>query len=183
MLAKMDETNGLAQTVALQAFQNVMKYLEPFDDFDTLPSLTEAHLIMISFGKYQIKQAESYCQEHMKTHQGNFELFSLPENMTRKFFFAYYTDNRNPILLYSCFKSRFSSSKKHRTYVLIDSNGEGETAVLQYCCGCYSGLRTVGCCSHIMCVIWYALHIKKDRYTIPNPAGFLNGYFDEVSQH
>lgn len=177
MLAKVDKANDLARIVGMQAFQNIMKHAEPFDDINLLPSLTESDLILISFGKYQIKQAESYCQEHLKAHEGRFELFSLPENEMRTFFHGYFIDNQRPILLYSCFKSRFNSAKKHRTYVLIDSNGESHSAVLQYCCSCYSDLRTVGCCSHIMSIIWYSLH-AKDKNHMPTPAAFLNDFFN-----
>lgn len=179
MLRNLDKPNDLARITGMQSFQNNMKYAEPFDEFDSLPSLTFFQLFCISFGKYQIKQAESYCQEHMKAHEGHFELFSLPENISNTFFNDYYANNQKPVLLYACFKSRFNSTKKHRTYVLVDSNGQDENAVLQYCCGCFSGLRTVGCCSHVMCIIWFALHVKNQS-PMPKPAGFLDEFFNQA---
>lgn len=176
MLDKLDKPNELSRITEMQAFQNQMKNAELFEIFDNLPSLTEEHLLFISFGPYQIKQAHSYCQEHMKAHQNRFEIFSLPENTMHEFFNMFYDNYQNLVLLYCSFKSRFVSGKKHRTYVLIDVDGIDERAVVEYCCSCYSGLRTVGCCSHIMCIIWFTLHIKNNN--TPKPAAFLDQYFE-----
>lgn len=178
MVEKLEIPNDFARIIATQSFQNNMKLMQIFIDFDSLPQLTEHHLLRISFGPYQIKQAASYCQEHMKAHQNQFEVFSLPENKLRDFFSSFYDDDREPVLLYTNFRSRFTSGKKHRTFVLIDTKETDENAVLQYCCSCYSGLRTVGCCSHVMCVIWFTLFIKNRD--IPKPASFMDDYFDNT---
>lgn len=176
MIDKLDTANDLARIVQLQSFQNQMKDVQLFENYEELPSLSAQQLYRISFGPYQIRQAASYCQEHMKAHQNRFEVFSMPENILRKFFSQFYDNGQSLILLYCSFKSRFISGKKHRTYILLDSNGTDENAVIQYCCSCYSGLRTVGCCSHIMCIIWFTLHIKSSD--VPKPAAFMDNYFD-----
>lgn len=66
---------------------------------------------------------------------------------------------------------RFVTARKYRTFVLFDENGRGHDAILGYYCSCKNGLRTVGCCSHTMTVIYYL--------------GFAqyNGGVKEPSQH
>lgn len=175
MLNRMNLPNGLSKIINRSRFQNNMRQFVPFDDFDTLPTLTLQDLIFISLGKYQIKQAESYCQEHMKQNNSEFAVFMCPDEITREFCQSFYEEDNHPVLFFAKLSSRFRSVKKHQTYILIDSNGEGEHAILAYCCSCYNGLRTVGCCSHVMCIIWFILHIKNRN--IPRPAGFLDNYF------
>lgn len=176
MMERLPTPNQLYRVVKSQSFQNQVKHASLFDDFDSLPILDENQLFFISLGKYQMKQAESYCQEHLKANQGQFEVYSLPENITREFLTSFFEGDQKPILLFAIFKSRFNGSKKHRTHVLINMNEASENIVLAYCCSCYSGLRTVGCCSHIMCILWYTLKIKGRQ--VPRPAGFLDSYFE-----
>lgn len=176
MLARVDKENELAKIVTKHDFQKHMKTFEMFNDFESLPYLTKWELMCVSLGKYQIKEAESYCQEHMRDDQ-SFNVFALPAGKTQALFSSYYEADREPVLLYASFKSRFKSQTKHRTFCLVNANGDGETAVIGYCCDCYCGLRTVGCCSHIMCLIWFTLHIKNRD--IPKPASFLNNILEE----
>lgn len=37
-----------------------------------------------------------------------------------------------------------------------------------YCCSCRHGLRTVGCCGHVMSLIWYTLHIDHNKLNFPS---------------
>lgn len=180
MLTRLNTPNKLAEIVLKQAFQKEMKHFILYNDFDSLPFLTELQLIFISLGRYQIQQAESYCQEHMRENDSSFILYSFPENKTRIIFEPYYEREQRPILLYASLKSRFRGAKKHRTFVMVDLNGRDEAAVLGYCCECYHGLRTVGCCSHVMTIIWFTLFIKNNN--IPRPAAFLDHYFNNILQ-
>lgn len=103
-----------------------------------------------------------------------------PDNICEIFVTEFFSDGRQPELLMTQFKSRFRSNKTHNAYVLIDTLSEGEKSVLGYCCSCHNGLRTVGCCSHVMSIIWFSLNIKSTA-NMPQPAAFLNDYFGEAS--
>lgn len=175
MLARMDLDNFLSKIVRSSSFQKNMKHFQNFDSFEELPTLTGLDLIWIALGRYQIVQAESYCRQHMKASEG-FAVFSLSEDLCRKYFESFYSENCSPKLLLVQMNSRFRAKKKYDTFVLINVYGSGESAVLGYCCECYNGLRTVGCCSHVMSLIWFSLHIKNQN--VPNPAGFLDEYFE-----
>lgn len=176
MLNNKNKNNELSPIVSTPAFERNLKKFEVFDDFDSLPMLTELQLIYISLGRYQIEQAQSYCQEHLKQNNSRFLTFVFPENLCRQFLPLFFENNRNIKLFLTQFKSRFVSKKKHNTFVLIDLNGTDENSVISYYCDCYNGRRTVGCCSHSMCFIWFTLFIKNRN--IPKPAAFLDHYFE-----
>lgn len=103
-----------------------MRNFLPFEDYDSLPALTPLELIYISLGKYQIKQAESYCQEHLKKNDSQFAMFKCPEEISQQYFQMFQQENEQPVLLFAKLSSRFRTTRKHDTFVLIDSNGEGE---------------------------------------------------------
>lgn len=55
MLNKINSPNDLSKIVNRTGFQNNMRNFLPFEDFDSLPTLTQLDLIYISLGTYQIK--------------------------------------------------------------------------------------------------------------------------------
>lgn len=175
MKSRLNMENFLAKIVNGSAFQRIMKKFVLFDDFDGLPTLTEKDLIMISLGKYQIKQAASYTQEHLKENENKFSIFILPDDISKDFVVPFSSNGKSPAILLIQFNSRYRSRKYYNGFVLIDRNGKGEYVVLGYYCDCYVGLRTVDCCSHVMTIIWFVLY-KKNR-NVPKPAQFLNDFF------
>lgn len=46
-------------------------------------------------------------------------------------------------------------------------------ALAGYCCNCLVGRRTVGCCAHIMSVVWF-LSWARHRVEVEPPASFLD---------
>lgn len=112
----------------------------------------------------------------MKECDGNFNIFSLPDALCQQFFASHYPDFELQLLMIQV-KSRFRSQKYYNAFALINISDVDGRAVLAYCCECYNGLRTVGCCSHVMCLIWFALYVKNRD--IPNPVGFLDNYFEK----
>lgn len=178
MLNRVHVPNLLSAIVDKRAFQKKLKEFHEFDDFDALPQLSVSDLIQIGLGTYQIRQAPSYCQMHYKANDSKFVVFECPENMKAEFLKDLSPDTKKIKLLMARIKSRFRSQKKHDAYILIDVMGKGENCVLQYCCSCQNGLRTVGTCSHVMGLLWFCLYIKHE-YAMPQPAAFLNEFFIE----
>lgn len=175
MLNRMSEVNEVHKITRKKQFQQCLKSCQLFEDFDSLPFLQSHHLVRISLGKYQIEQALSYSSQHIKSHGGVFEVFSLSEELCQSHFATFYSEECKPLLLFAQLDSRFRNRKYHNAFVLINTIGVDEKTVLGYCCECYNGLRTVGCCSHVMTVIWFTLFIKNRN--VPNPAGFLDDFF------
>lgn len=180
MLERFDTPNRLSTIVFSYIFRRNISQFNRFYDFQQLPTLTQTDLIWIALGKYQIRQAASYCQEHFKSNHGEFVVFDCPDDLIGRFLTDFITDGRQLKLLLAQLKSRFRNNKTHNSFVLIDTLGQGENVVLAYCCSCYNGLRTVGCCSHVMSIIWFTLHIKE-LSKMHQPASFLDHYFAEAS--
>lgn len=68
--------------------------------------------------------------------------------------------------------SRHISSKVYFVYILVDSSQVGRQAIVEYCCNCIVGRRTIGCCAHVMTIIWYLSYARYQNNINPN-AQFL----------
>lgn len=150
------------------------------DDLEKFPRLSTEQLKMISLGTYQISKAVHYAQFHFKKNDKTFRVFKCKD--CQEYFSQYFVPGRDPVLLLIQIPSRFVSRAHHNTYVLFDRNGVGIKAVIAYSCDCLIGLRTVGCCSHVMALIWFICFV--DRQSIENifPARFLDHIFHPVDE-
>lgn len=139
------------------------------------PQLSFSELILISLGTYQIKQARSYYGEHVRAN-GRFEIEVCREvdsNLLREL-----SSTNNLYLVRGRIQSRHVSGKIYFIYILVDSSLTSKEAIIQYCCNCIVGRRTVGCCAHVMVVIWY-LSWARYQNTITPPAPFLDNILIE----
>ncbi|KAF9424294.1 hypothetical protein HW555_000433 [Spodoptera exigua] len=57
--------------------------------------------------------------------------------------------------------------------MLIENNVSGRTGIIEYCCNCLVGRRTIGCCAHVTTLVWY-LGWARHQSSIPTPAAFLD---------
>lgn len=179
MLERVNLPNELTKIVTKRNFQTNYNKFQTFEEFESLPQLNEEDLIRISLGTYQIKLAPSYACDHIKGNNGKFVVYRFENEWIPTFFEKFITVDNSLVLLMTRTPSRFSNRKSHDAFILIDKNSENLNVVLEYCCSCYCGLRTVGCCSHVMCLIWFTLFAKNQNFK--NPAGFLDKYFDTVT--
>lgn len=178
MLNRLNTPNELSKVVLSYAFQKNLKAFTQLNNFNQLPQLDKMDLTWIALGSYQIRQAQSYSQVHVEANNGEFVVFECPKEIMEKFLPKFKSTGKKLKLLMARLNSRFHGKKTRDVFILIDLQGHREAAVVAYCCECYNGLRTVGCCSHVMCVIWYTLHIKT-LGAMPRPAAFLNDFFTE----
>ncbi|KAJ8720583.1 hypothetical protein PYW08_006048 [Mythimna loreyi] len=129
-----------------------------------------SELILISLGTYQIKQARSYYEEHVRAN-GIFEIEVCREvdsDLLREL-----SSTNNLYLVRGRIKSKHVSGKIYFIYILVDSSLTSKEAISQYCCNCIVGRRTVGCCAHVLVVIWY-LSWARYQNTITPPAPILD---------
>lgn len=136
------------------------------------PKLTFNDLKHIALGTYQISQARSYAQIHLKANQNRFIAFYCGEEACQNLCAKMGINKSKHALIYIKLQSRFQSMKHHNAYILFDVNASGRDVVVAYCCSCKNGLRTIGCCSHIMCSIWHIYY--KDHNTLKLPSTQLN---------
>lgn len=117
------------------------------------PSLSMNDLQQIAFGNYQIAQAKLYAWDHLKNNDGVFRAYTFEDEVIEKHFSNYIADD--PALITINIGSRFISGKQWKPFVLFSRVSSGYDAILGYCCNCKVGLRTVGCCSHVMTILYF----------------------------
>lgn len=183
MLSQVNVPNDLAKLVNSFQFQNDIKHFVPGDEFtQTFPVLSKEDLKKISLGTYQISQMNAYCVEHLRSDPEHaFQFHLCPEHIGAKYFGDLVRKHGivEPTLLLAVLKSRFKANSTHQTFVFVDTSVSGSDGIIAYCCGCRHGLRTVGCCSHVMTVIGYLGYTRHNPETLKETASFLNGLFEE----
>lgn len=176
MLGSVDKKNELARTINLKSFQKTVKYFEPIEeDGLAFPRFNQEQLKNFSLGTYAIRQAISYTAEHIKSHQ-KFQIFQLPRKHVDAHFrrICAKKNMENPIFIHARITSRFRGQKMHNVYILYDSKALNRD-ILHYC-SCQHGQRTVGCCSHVMTIVWYFGFGRFKKKT--EPAAHLNNFFN-----
>ncbi|KAI5644433.1 hypothetical protein NE865_03540 [Phthorimaea operculella] len=152
-------------------FESITADQPIFDDF---PHLTEDDLILFALGTYQIKLARSYYAEHLV--QGLYTIEVYREQQIRNL--SEYISEEDIWLLRVRIQSRHVRSRIYYSYIVIDRQRNGREAITHYYCSCLSGRRTVGCCAHIMCTVWYLGWARNQPEEIRLPAGELNAIIE-----
>lgn len=135
------------------------------------PQLSMNDLYSVSLGPYQIKNAISYYAHHQKDDIFQVQKFE-PNPRYRISALDYAKFNiaiSAPLLVKAYMKSRFRSTKSHHIFVLVDKSKHGRESIVEYFCTCETGSRTVGCCSHVMTIIWYLGCGQYNEIRVPNP--------------
>lgn len=153
------------------------------ENLTLFPKMTYAELKDVSNGTYQIRQARSYCQSHLKANNNVFVSYICNATICNNLFKKLLTSTTNPILIYINLMSRFQSRKSHDVYVLLSKakiKGNKEKYIISnFCCSCRHGLRTVGCCSHVMLLIWFTLFINPAKVQTILPSKNFDTVFDK----
>ncbi|KAL0850182.1 hypothetical protein ABMA28_012054 [Loxostege sticticalis] len=127
---------------------------EEHAELDIFPQMTMSDLVLFALGIYQIKQARSYYGEHKRQH-GSFVVEISNQLDT--------TNIPGPL-------------SSHETVLVRGRSGMNwEEKIKSYYCSCICGKRTVGCCAHVMTMIWYFCWARHQDDNIEGPATFLDG--------
>lgn len=153
---KTSENNKLKEEIGRLGIVRMTKRWErasatTLSDF---PKLSMEDLKRITLGSYQIAIAEKYIDQHMKESSE----------------FGIFIHRVNTDIIRAKIQSRFSTSKQHNTWVKFDNQTHGYDAIKGLYCSCKVGERTLGCCSHLTCVIRY---LGYDRHQPPKPISRL----------
>lgn len=157
MHRRVNMNNVLSTIVKRKDFENLMKKkrYEQFIDFIICPKLQRSDLEMIAFESYQLKQSYCYISNHLYEDDKDLHIYKLLDEDVYNLCGEIIQPEMEPLLLLMQLKSRFISQKVYQVLVLFDIKGIGHQSVLQYCCSCKVGNRTVGCCSHVMSLLFY----------------------------
>ena len=110
-----------------------------------------------SLGVYQLKRARSYAEEHADTINLTSPNIEFP--------IQYSTHENARDILRIRFQSAHKNSSQYYTYIRFNSS-----QVLAWYCTCPSGLRVVGCCSHVATALWFLAHERHQLETNQQPS-------------
>ena len=136
-------------------YSNLNKYWNSFieEDFNKVEAVTindfpkldmETLKNKITYGSYQLKNSLSYLSEHFNQH-GQIEI--LVKKTTVK-------DEKINIIS-ALIQSRHIKRTKYRLIIVYSPDKEDIFAIEGWKCSYSVGNRKVGCCSHIVCIIFY----------------------------
>ena len=80
---------------------------------------------------------------------------------------------KNVVCYYQLSSNYYSNSIKYRVYCKYKSNIENLESIESWYCTRKTGLRTVGCCSHVASIIYYIAH----GMSLPKSGGDLESIF------
>lgn len=141
---------------------------------DIFPPLSMIDLRNIAFGEYQIIQSKIYAWDHIKANNNLFEVEIFRDEINEKHFPEY--SDEDPSLIMLNINSRFISGKVWRALILFSRIKSGKESILEYCCSCKVGQRTVGCCSHVMTALYY-LGFAQYNGGVKEKAKHLRNFF------
>lgn len=177
MLERVEKSNLLSKIVFTHRFQREIErnFLEGDEHDFEFPILSLNDLKKISLGNYQINQMNPYVVEHLRSNNNQFIFFICSATLLTKYFEQLILSNEiaRPVLILAELSSRFKNRTKHQTFLLVDQAQNDVNGIIEYCCGCRHGLRTVGCCSHTMCLIGFLGYLRNNRNKIHEVSPFL----------
>jgi ABC-type antimicrobial peptide transport system permease subunit len=166
MLSKLNDKNKLENVLNLTR-NNDKKFTEidatEIEDFPKLEVETIKN--KITLGSYQLKQSFSYLNKHLDQNNGKYLIKLRLEESDSGF-----------KMISALMQSRHSNKTKYKLFIQYSPNLNDYKAINAWVCSCKSGLRTVGCCSHIASVIYYMSYAKYSDNPIPNACKRLNNF-------
>jgi hypothetical protein len=143
------------------------------------PILSQSQLELFCCGTYQPKMALSYYAEHLKQN-GKYQFFIEKDNNSIDYNSFGIDGHQSDLKLFKArMDSRHSKSTHYHIFLLLNSAAEGIDRIHEHYCTCKVGMRTVGCCAHLACLIWY-FTIGYYQQSITLPAQSLSDFFSQV---
>jgi hypothetical protein len=143
----MEQDNLMKERVEVERLDRNTKAWTKIDAKDwcpEFPQLTIEDLLGITLGPYQLTLVKHYAKLHSRK-KARFEII---------------VNNEVPGVVRARIHSRFSGSSEHQVWVSFNPDLTGIDAVTGYFCKCKQGSRTVGCCAHICCILWFLSHAR-----------------------
>lgn len=176
MLKHVNLKNDLSRIIITKKFQQSRNFLQSISPGQLFfPKFNLKELKHFSLGNYAIKQAISYTAD-VKRKNGTFPIFMFPPVHVQCHFGKICVENNftKPIFIYTRIDSRFRGNKFHDVYLLYDKINKNHDFL--FYCTCQRGRRTMGCCSHVMTVVWYFSYGRHKSHL--SPASHLDSFFD-----
>lgn len=111
-------------------------------------------------GTYQVRMAMSYCRiyvvyaEHVKEN-GRYEFQVTKEDAIDNYDqYGIMDQAQNLVIIKVRMQSRHKNIKYH-VFTLCNLAESGISSIIEYCCTCKTGKRTMSGCAHVACVVWF----------------------------
>ena len=173
MLSALEKPNLSTQVIESQNLNRKYSSFETMsvDSLVEFPRFSPEDLRQVALGSYVLKQAKSYYAEHVSV-EGKY-LIQVARYTDSLRLGEYNINCDDPPHLKSRIQSRHRSQTMYFLYILINKSAPGVDSIVGFSCQCKIGMRTFGCCAHIMTVLWYLGHGRHQLH-IQAPADFLN---------
>lgn len=153
MLSRLNKPNLLYSCITEK---NVNRLTRIFRNYDAVnesrfPRVDENDIYYYACGSYVVKYLRSYKAHTIN--QG--DLFAqLCTDNTSLDFNTFGINALDGDLYRVKIRSRYSVSKMHIVYILVDLTKENLDRFAEHHCDCKSGQRTISCCNHVGVAIW-----------------------------
>lgn len=178
MLKRAELKNKLSRIIHTKNFNKSRKHFQSISPSQvSFPTFNQKQLKQFCLGNYAIMQAKSYAANLLKNKNGVFPISIMEATLVRSHFGKILVEDgfTKPMFIFTQINSRFRSNKAHEVYILYDGI-DGNRDKFLYYCTCQHGNRVVGCCSHIMTVVWYFGYGR--HHDVSQPASHLDDFFD-----
>lgn len=146
----------MCKTIILTSVVSFVRLEATSEEVSDFPSLSYEDLIMIAIGTYHPRIARSYCIEHINA-TGAYEIEFYRHSETINI-----NNLENNVLIRCRIQSRHVRRKEYFTYILYNRELEGRNAIIEYCCSCIHGRRTLGVCAYVMTIIYYLGWVRNN---------------------
>lgn len=184
LIERLNQPNDLARLVKSELRctnnRNIANVFAPTDRSSLqFPLILETDFELISLGRYQIDQARKYLFDN---ENADFNLNLHIADATNVNISKYVSGISDPQLVRGNLKSRHSNSKKYYVYILLDRSliEQGISAIKGYYCDCKNGTRTAGCCSHVMCLLWFLGFAQHNLENLKKVGQRLDQFFENA---
>lgn len=158
ILGLLNETNELKKYVKemKDGTEKKLKWtaLDASEAVKDFPRLSLDHLMDLTLGVYQVKQAKAYAIEHID-----------PDG-------AYFVKvtNTEKAMLRAHIQSRHINSVQYDVWLKYTSN-----EILGWYCTCKVGARVIGCCAHISSLMWYLAYARYNPNELQQRSSLYSG--------
>lgn len=179
MITYLHAPNNLAHLVKNENLNNQRSLFKPLEDavVELFPNLNIDELLLYACGSYQVKMAKNYYGDHIDEN-GDIHCEVVVEGYLNYRQYNINIDTNDSILLKARIRSRHSNAVKYFVYILIHKEYTDISSIIDHYCSCKVRQRVVGCCSHVILLLWYFGHAPH-LPNIPLSASPMKDIFPE----
>ena len=161
MKQRLNKNSTLAELVEVGHLSTKQKWTK-IDEVDfEFPEMDLEDLQLLFFGSYQIKQYQSYAEEHLDVNSD----------------FVIQISKETDDIIRCAIKSRHSTSTRYYAWIQFSLIGG---PILSWYCQCKAGARTIGACAHKATIIWYLSYARHHDFEYSTNRGRIQQSIEKI---